>query len=302
MSQIGFVVLAHSEPEQTNRLIVALNELYSSPPIVLHHDYLQCAATFSFTSNVSVIRPRCATSWGTYSLVEATLAGLSKMYSGSGPEWCVLLSGSCYPTRRARDVIDELRSGSFDAYVQYERIDPLWIRTPFQRECVERYFTWRVGIPSVSRRITPRYLAARWSAYAMHGCQCYAGSQWFTANRKAVECVLENVDKYAWLVRHLRSRHCPDETFFQTMWLNEDAIRVSAGHKRFTRWRVGRAHPELLVSEDWDAILASGAHFARKCAPSSGLRNLCDLYLGIGQQTGLRPGDAASGVIGSFPQ
>ena len=46
MPPIGFVVLTHSNPPQITRLIRCLNALYSSPPIVLHHDFSQCRCVF----------------------------------------------------------------------------------------------------------------------------------------------------------------------------------------------------------------------------------------------------------------
>ncbi|SRR6266568_514046 len=285
MSQIGFVVITHTAPCQVVRLVQALNMLYMNPPIVLHHDFDQCPAEFTLPSNVRVVRPHIPTRWCGYSVVRATLASLALLYANSDkPDWFAVLSGACYPTKPAVEVIRDLRQGGFDAYVDHQPIDPSALQTPFQRECFRRYFSWGIGPRSLSRRLAFPLLAAHYSPYSAHHCQCYAGSEWLTGNRKVAEYILGSQEKFSWLGKHLRNRHCPDETYFQTVLCNASQFQLSSNNFRFIDWSLEGPHPKLLELEDLPTILASPAHFARKFAPDSPLLSRLDEHLGLKSQ------------------
>jgi Core-2/I-Branching enzyme len=282
MSQIGFVIITHTAPTQLVRLIEALNLVYSYPPIVVHHDFDQCPAELSLPSNVRVVQPHIPTQWCNYSVVRATLAGLALLYADHDkPDWFALLSGACYPTKCAQDVISDLQEGGCDAYIDHQLIDPTSLRGAYQHECFRRYFGWRIGLPRLSRQITPPLLAALFSPYSTNGCRCYAGSEWFTANRRVAEYILAWEGKYSWLGKHLRNRHCPDETYFQTVLCNAPQFRLSRNDYRFIDWSLEGPHPKLLELHDLPSILGSAAHFARKFAPNSSLLSRLDQHLGL---------------------
>lgn len=282
MSQIGFVLITHAAPGQIIRLLRALNLVYSNPPIVVHHDFDQCPLDVSSFANVQVVRPHIPTQWCGYSVVRATLAGLALLYANpASPEWFALLSGACYPTRRAQDVISDLQKGESDAYIDYQLIDPSHLETEYQRECFRRYMSWHFGVSKLDRRNTPSFLAARTSPYAANGNRCYAGSEWFTANRKVAEYILGSQENYSWLAKHLRNRHCPDETYFQTVLGNATHLKLSKNSHRYIDWSSGTPHPRELQIDDLPSILGSAAHFARKFTPDSPLLSRLDDLLDI---------------------
>jgi hypothetical protein len=288
MSQIGFVILTHTDPRQVIRLTTALNALYSNPPIVIHHDFSQCAAQFAFPANVEVVQPYVKTQWCGFSVVRATLAGLTLLYSRSDtPDWFVLLSGSCYPAQCPDVVLSDLMRGGYDAFIYHELIDPSDLRTRHQRNCFQRYFSWRTGLPrsmGQSRAFTIRspLLVKLFSPYSANGYKCYTGSQWFSANRRAAEHILDWNRRNSWLSKHLQYRECPDETYFQTILCNEPTLHVSENTYRFIDWgKGGRSHPKILDLSDLPAIVGSGAHFARKFSPDSAVLDRLDEHLGI---------------------
>lgn len=284
MSQIGFVIITHSAPQQFIRLLRALNQLYSYPPIALHHDFGQCPAELSLTSNIKIVYPHVATRWCTYSVVDATLRSLALLYGeGKKPDWFALLSGACYPTKHAKEVISDLVNAGHDAYIDHELIDPSCLHSEFQYECFLRYFSWQIYLPRYYRyiRFGPRSLAAATSPYRTNHCRCYAGSEWFTGNRRVAEYILSSREKYSWLSKHLQNRHCPDETYFHTVLCNSPHFRLSKNHHRFIDWSEGRPHPKILEAQDFSSIVSSKSHFARKFEPNSPLIDLLDQHLGL---------------------
>src|ERR1700739_2088091 len=282
MSQIGFALITHTAPGQIVRLIRALNLVYSNPPIVLHHDFDQCPVDVLLFANVQVVRPHIPTQWCGYSVVRATLASLALLYANQArPDWFALLSGACYPTKSAQDAISDLQKGGCDAYIDHQQIDPLRLESEYQRECFRRYYSWQLGLAKLNRRMTPPFLAALTSPYAANGSRCYAGSEWFTASREVAEYILGSQGNYSWLARHLRNRHCPDETYFQTVVCNAPHFRLSKNNHRYIDWSVDTPHPKELQMEDLPSILASSSHFARKFAPDSPVLGRLDDLLGI---------------------
>jgi len=281
MSQapIGFIILSHRNPEQLVKLLNRLNSMFNDPPIVCHHDFSQCdLVTTGFPPSVRFVRDYIKTSWGGFSLVVATLAALRLLYdNASAPEWFVLLSASDYPTKDADTILDELGQSSYDAYIQYLAIGPdvgrgdvdtndeRW-KTSHHRY-MKKYLTlpslslsrgfetWRYELPGVAtRRLLP--FSERF--------RCYAGWQWFTANVKCAKYILKGHRKHRALDRHYRGIPVPDESYFQTILLNNPSLRICGNNLRYTDWSNKGSHPKTLGFEDLPQVFASGAHFARK--------------------------------------
>ncbi|WP_348263613.1 beta-1,6-N-acetylglucosaminyltransferase [Telmatobacter sp. DSM 110680] len=282
MSQIGFVIITHTAPEQIVRLIRTVNLVYANPPIVLHHDFDQSPLLISLPANVQVVRPHISTRWCGYSVVQATLAALALLYaSPAKPDWFALLSGACYPTKPAKAVISDLENGGFDAHMDYHLIDPSHLDSELQCEWYRRYYSLKFGLAKLDRRALPPFIAKLTSPYSKNHTRCYAGSEWFTGNRRVAEYILGSKEQYSWLAKHLQGRHCPDETYFQTVVCNAPAFRLSKNNYRFIDWSSGAAHPKTLETDDLESILGSSAHFARKFAPDSRVLNRLDDYLEI---------------------
>lgn len=125
-----------------------------------------------------------------------------------------------------------------------------------------------------------------WRAPFTHDFRCFYGDQWFTANHKVAQILLNPTEIHLRLRRHLRSRNdISDECYYQTILGNEVGLRVSHATRRFVDWSEsaggpqGGAHPRVLGSDDLPAIISSKAHFARKFAPESPVLDALDKML-----------------------
>jgi len=284
MDSIGFVLITHGAPAQIIRLIKALSALYSNPPIAIHHDFDRCPLDVSSFQNVKVVRPHFRTQWCGYSVVEATLACVALLYESRNPDWFAVLSGACYPTKIGGDVVTDLKKGDYDAYIDHKLIDPFHLETDYQRECFRRYYSLHFGLKKLDRRMTPVKIAELNAPYKMHNHRCYAGSEWFTANRAVAKHIISSQQKYSWLASHLEKRHCPDETYFQTVVCNASQFKLSNNNHRYIDWSSHLPHPKELDLEDLPAILQSSSHFARKFAADSAVLDRLDVLLGIESQ------------------
>jgi hypothetical protein len=110
------------------------------------------------------------------------------------------------------------------------------------------------------------------------GWRFCTGPCWMALGRRAAEAVLEADDG---VIRHYRRTLIPDESFFHSVLANTPGLEVSTGRLlSYVPWEKGAARDGLrfevrgtnlmskgglyLRAEDFDAIQASGAPFARK--------------------------------------
>ncbi|MDZ8026412.1 MAG: beta-1,6-N-acetylglucosaminyltransferase [Nostoc sp. SerVER01] len=277
---IGFVLLTHTKPLQIYRLINTLNRMFNYPVIVCHHDFSKCDLPVdTLPKNVLLVRPHLQTEWADFSVEEATIQALKLMYEVSdAPDWFVLLSGADYPIKTARQILDDLASSPYDAYIQYERItyetykqdlkpNMLWLKNSYQRYCTKsfafhyskKYFAQlnmeiRLEHPLLTKPFLPfsKKLA------------CFSGSQWFCANRKAAEYIIDfHQERNAVTLHYSKVKHA-DEAYFQTILVNAPHLKLKNDRRRYIDWSTGGPHPKVLLMEDLPNLLASSAHFARK--------------------------------------
>ncbi len=278
---IGFVVLTHAKPHQTLRLVSRLNTLFGQPPIVCHHDFSKCALETSlFPPNVSFVEPHVQTGWAEFSLVEATLRALSQLHAGGrGPEWTVLLSGSCYPVKPAAQILHDLREGGYDAHIRFQLLDahtlPQSIQTLEDRRAhvyYDRYCIKRFHIPSVDKWLRPRmrrltvrntWLNRKLVPFSAN-LRCFAGSQWFSINRRAVKYVLDYHATKPRLAAYYQGTEMADESYFQTILANAPEFNLNNNNWCYMDWSVWGPHPKSLTIADLPQIAASPDHFARK--------------------------------------
>jgi len=292
------MLLTHGQPAQMLRLVQRLNVLFDNPDIVCHHDVAQCdLSDWRFPPNVRFVEQPVRTSWGTFSLVDATLRLLRATFeSDGGPRWAVLLSGADYPAAGRARVLADLDRDGVDAHIQHVRIDERaldaeWYAQDLHRprrpgehvvdvgKAYDRYLT--ATIPVIGRKLWRPVFTTPFLPYGA-AVRCYAGSQWFTINERAARAVLDFTVRERRVVRHYRRVEVPDESFFQTALAASPGIRLNDHNFRYTEWHQGEGHPKTLAPGDLPKVQQSGAHFARKVsadAPDTlirGLDALCD--------------------------
>jgi hypothetical protein len=296
MSTIGFVILSHSNPEQILQLTRRIESMFPGAKISCAHDFGQapldpgCHPTV-----VSFVRPHVSTQWAHISVVHAAMRALRELYEKEDPNWFVLLSGSDYPVVSADSILSELKTGRYDAYLDFREViprfslpgeatlhgfgGPEWVRLAY-----DRYVMKVVNYPSVSKRLRPKwrkvFLRHPWLVRPFHPfsskLRCFGGDHWFTANRRVARALLDEYENGERLIRHFSERIVPEEAFYQTVICNQPDLRVYPDNKRYADWSQGGSHPKFLDIGDLPAIAASGAHFARKFRPGSPVLTLLD--------------------------
>ena len=283
MSRIGFVLLTHSKPHQIQRLVTRLNTMFDMPPIVIHHDFGKCPLTDDLLPpNVSFVRPHFNTGWAKFTVVAGTLQAIKQLFGlPDAPEWCVVLSGSCYPSKPPAQILDNLTAGGFDAHIYGRQVNLAAPDDDWHQERYRRYGVKRldIPIPTVSRKLRPKIRVPRLPdalgkpllpfSSTFH---CYAGSQWFTLSRRAAAYVHEFLqtplgaaltNQYKDL-KFYGDERFPEESFFQTILCNAPSLKINLNNWVYVDWTERKAHPKALTLSDLPAIQSSPAQFARK--------------------------------------
>jgi len=280
MSQIGFILLTHNKPHQMLRLVERLNSMFDHPPIVCHHDFGKCPLPDGFLpGNAEFVQPHLSTGWAEFSVVKATAIALKQMYQRpDSPDWCVILSGSCYPTKPAAQILANLDAGGYDAHVEGQEVRPDLQAEPWHRMFYERLHVKTLHLASVDKRLRPRVRRVRLPhSLGRHllpfhrGLLCFAGSQWFTAGRRAAEYIIafQNTSDAGALAKHYDGLLFTEESYFQTILYNAPRLTLHSSNWVYLDWSEKKANPKQLTLGDLDVLQASLTHFARKFDPDA---------------------------------
>ncbi len=273
---LGFVLLTHRAPLQILRLIRKLNTMFDQPPIVIHHDFGQCALPLDeFPPNVEFVRPHLKTAWCDWSVTEATTRAIAQMYRApQPPRRFVFLSGADYPIKPAAQILSELDEGNYDAQISYELVRRGNLKTHMQVVGFGRYLTKTYDYRSLNKKLQPRMRELHIShplltqfllPFHKEKLQCYVGWNWFCGNEKAAQAIIEFHRTRPALANHYKSRlMCAEESYHHTILCNTPGLKILNDDLRYTDWSGGGGHPKTLGMEDLPALLASTKHFARK--------------------------------------
>jgi hypothetical protein len=216
-------------------------------------------------------------------------------------DWLINLSGSDYPVMSLRQMEIELERTQFDGFLHHfdvlrnviEDMSPMvWPSS----EGVDRYYfqyrKFKDRLSQAERNLValPRIFAKKYTRkyriYTAYGFmlgerarhhpfsndfKCYAGSYWHGIRRKCADYLLAFTEDNPQVEKYFRAVLIPDESYIQTVLVNNSAFNFSRDNRRFFDMSGSRhGHPKLLTAEDLPSILGKGYFFARKFERSSG--------------------------------
>jgi Core-2/I-Branching enzyme len=261
---VVFLVLSHHKPPLVERLLRRLAETESAVTVVHHDAKATTLPALPGNGRALFVPDPLTCEWADITFSNAILHSMHWIRKEiPDVSWIVLVSGQCYPAMSPARIESELLQSQADAFIHWELVPPIASRrsTDWQRGTSHRYYWLR--LPG-----THRFVPVPLLRFYVDGVGTFAGSTWWNLGRRAVDRILDNSVLTRYLAeRRFRTALAPDEAFFQTALLNSSAdLHLVNSHRRFFRFPKtgGSAHPETLTVRDLEAILASGAFFARK--------------------------------------
>jgi core-2/I-Branching enzyme len=282
--RIAYVVVSHTNPEQVLRLVSVLKE-GPGAEVLVRHDPRREPFDESALGRLGAhaLHDDIDFEWGGWTQLLMLLAAVESAAERVDPDWLLVLSGQDYPLRPMVAIEERLAAERHDALLgQAWELDLRRRREPPEDEFFLRYayrhYTAPAGTPHLPRAVRslaylrefppplrPQLGFRRARLPFGARFRCFVSADWLTLNRRAIELVLTAAHGRRRLMRYYRRVAIPSESFFATVLLNDDSLRVARDNRRFVWFRTRDApHPETLASADLERVLASGCDFARK--------------------------------------
>lgn len=303
--KFAYLIFTHKNPDQFIRLLRRIDN--DDALFYVHID--KKADIEPFKKVEQFIDPkkivwikRISIVWAGFNMIRAALSGMRDILNSNETiSHVTLLSGQDYPIKPiaeyqkhllnnyGKDYIETFKlprpnwqNGGKDRYLYYHIIFPKFrIAWPFFSYVNTKLRFKPKGHYDFLRslhRFMPRF--KDFPRKFIAGATPYEGSQWWTLSMNSVKNILNSIDKNSTYYDYFKYTHVSDEMFFNTVIKNchintED--NIISNNLRYIDWSEDTTgHPRTFEDEDFDAIVNSGAFFARKFEPDTSILDIID--------------------------
>jgi hypothetical protein len=303
--RVCYYMQTHTRPAQIARLVEVIKEGSPDSVVLIDHDAAGSPLDIPrLESQPGVHVLTGSGGYGDFSHLDRYFAAVDWLDSrGVEFDWLVNLSGQDYPLQPITDIEGVLARGDVDGYIQYAPVHPErtppnadWgagpqfrLCTPFDTALRFDYRHWRIGRPTPAKQrwLRPVMMlnflqpwvrvslgfstigTRRRSTIFTDDFICYGGSFFCALSAPCVRYARDFARAHPDIVAYFRTMPAPDEVFLQTVLVNSGKFRFVPDGKRYIDFSKSRNnHPRTLGVADLDAMLASGAHWARKFDPT----------------------------------
>lgn len=259
------LIHAHKNLDQLNDLIEILSS--DNHSIYVNLDKKSNLDPGHINLKARLIKKRISVEWGRFSQVKATLNALEEIsILEKDFEHLIFISGQDFPLASNNRIDEVLIPGKefidykvsskedWDFVGRYEKFH--FGHTPFLKELSSIFY----------RRIMK---PLHWKRRFPYGLTPYAGSNWWILTRECIDCILEFIKNHKRYSPFFQLTNCPDEIFFQSIVINSsfknDVVNSSLRYVDWSESKIKKtSSPKILLTEDFDKIMASGNLFCRK--------------------------------------
>jgi hypothetical protein len=264
----AYLILAHQNPEQLYRLVQALD--IDESKFIIHIDAKVEISPFiklfeNYTPGRIFICPgRKNIDWGSYTMVEATMAMLHFLFQLElKVDYVHLISGQDYPVKSNEEIVNFFKNQRGKNFIEsFTLPDSRWR----ERGLLRINYKWGIN---EHKNIFYNDLDYK-EAYPPlphlpEGIIPYGGSQWWSLHIDCVRFIMEEFDRDSDLFQFYRYTFIPDEMLFQTLIMNSHfKDTVVNDNSRFIKWSNGSWHPETIGLEHLKDLMTKRKLFARK--------------------------------------
>lgn len=261
--KIAHLILAHSQPGQLERLIKSL--WHDQSYFFIHLDLKSSMEPFEYLrkeNKVFFISNRVKVSWGTFSLVHATINGFEEILQDDNEYGFInLMSAQDYPLKSPGHIYDFLSHNKGKAFMHCLSVETEWTEAQIR---LRKYdfgmfpFKGKYRLQAIWNAIMP---ARKMPA----GLKPYGRSQWLTLPPDCVAYSLKFLKENPAIEKFFNYTWAADELIFQTILYNSPfRDRIVNDNLRYIDWSEGKTSPKTLTMADAKSLLTSPNLFARK--------------------------------------
>jgi hypothetical protein len=258
------LIITYTSAKQTLRLIQKLDN--GDFDFYIHLDKkvnIETHRELFDMPNVFFIKDRINIKWAGFTVVEASFNGLKEIRA-SGKEYAFinLLSGQDYPLKSADYISDFLKTQVGRQLIKHWDFATEWdeaFARIYKYHFTDRVFKGRYLVQRLINVIVRKRKVP--TAMQFHG----TSSTFWTLSPDCAYYVMDKIENDHKLVRFLRYTWGSDEFVFQTVIMNSPyKDSVLNNNFRYIDWSGGGSHPKLLLTEDYEKIIATDNIIGRK--------------------------------------
>lgn len=258
--RIAHLILAHKNPEQLERLLIAL--AYPSFYFYIHVDKKINQASFKYLSkikNVFFIKNRTKIYWAGYGTIQATINGIAEILQNKY-DYINVISAQDFPLKTAKHIHDFFLNNQGKQFITCELVEDKWKEAEVR---IKKYhlINWRIPGKYHLEKLINSILPERKFPldFAIVG-----RSNWFTITSQAAQYLLDFIKSHPEIVRFFKYSWGADELFFSIILYNSHFKDQIEDNLVYVDWSEKKAHPKILGKQDFNALEFSDKLFARK--------------------------------------
>lgn len=299
--RVCYLIQSHKNPEQIYRLVRTLKRGSPEAIVLVSHDSSASSLdTRPLAELLDVeVFAHGPVARGDFSVLDNYLLAVAWLFENGVPfDWLVNLSAQDYPVQPLAGIEEFLATTEYDGFVEHFDVlspESHWPAHEGYSRYHFQYRKWKVHFGErlqdilrpikIVNRLQPFFrvnisydlmLGLR-SAAVPFGAQfvCYGGSFFATLSRKCVDYLRRFMAEHPEVVAYYRRTSVPDESLLPTILVNNRALRICNDNRRYYDFRGTRnGHPKVLSAADFEKMVVSDCHFARKFDPRQDSRVL----------------------------
>lgn len=278
MIKIAYLIQVHKNPGQLQRLVTALQDEHTY--FIIHVDLNTDINPFleiktDFKNNLFFTENRKKVNWGGFSQVEATIELIESLFNLKiSFHFAQFISGQDFPIIAPKQINSFLAGHIENNFINHTALPfSSWGLNGGMDRVI--YF-WPVDKLGVKfSRVWYRIQKKLGFMRKTNQSGLFGGSSWWTLNKDCLAYILKAAGSESAYFNSFRNTFCADEIYFQTLLLNSPfKDTIISNNLRYINWSKGPQYPRLLDESDYNAVIASGQHFARKIEEHSKLIDL----------------------------
>jgi hypothetical protein len=287
--KVCYLIQTYKKPAQIYRLIRTIKKLSPDSQVIVSHDFSNCNLELTALKDLSGVQVFPGKGGrGDFATVQRYLDAVDWLLNNNVDfDWLINITGQDYPVQPLSKSESFLAETSYDGFIEYFKVfsqESHWsIREGYSRY-LYRYKQLILDLPEWQKellnplkvinyiqpffRINFSYgliVGVRAAAPFKENFICYGGAFYCTLSRKCVQYLHEFSKENPEVVEYYRNVGIPEESFLQSVLVNSRLFNLGNDCKRyfdFSKTRNGR--PSILKTDDYQAIIQSDSHFARK--------------------------------------
>jgi hypothetical protein len=275
--KIAHLILTHKNPKQLERLINILD--HPSFDFYLHIDKKSNIAPFKYLAskqNIFFIENRTKIYWAGYGTIQATLNGFEEIPL-TNYDYVNVISAQDFVLKSAEYIYQYISERKGKEFITCESIDDEWSEAA-PRVRNYHFINWRIPGKFRLEKIANKILPKRKFPldYKIVG-----RANWFTITSDAAKYILDTLKKHPEIAKYFWYCWGADEFIFSSILYNSHFKNNIVNNLVYVDWSAKKAHPKVLISEDFEALKNSEKLFARKfdMEADSNIFNLLEEYI-----------------------